>query len=285
MGWEVLCGYVSPIRSPNCLHIFNLFTEALHWVFDTLYKWNCSHYLDDFLFVFPPPTEISKVSAQFDKVLNEFRFSKAPEKDLNGSVVIHLSFEFESNLMQVRLPPNKEQRSLDSVLNLTSSTVTLSTLESTVGLLSHCCQVVPLGRPFLRNTFSQICRNLPNRHHPHRIRLNPASRQDLRWWLRSWSSITMIKVSRIPFDLAMDASGAKGIGGVHRRIVFSERIPSRHSTKKIDWKEMFAILHAFLLWHEDWKGGLVRAACDNSSVVDAINKHSIQGPAIVPLQW
>jgi hypothetical protein len=59
----------------------------------------------------------------------------------------------------------------------------------------------------------------------------------------------MIQLSRIPFDLATDASGAKEIGGVHRRIVFSERIPSQHKDKKIDWKEMFAILHAFLLWH------------------------------------
>src|SRR6266516_1107302 len=48
---------------------------------------------------------------------------------------------------------------------------------------------------------------------------------------------------------------------------------------------MFAILHAFLLWHEVWRGGKVRLACDNLSVVDAINKHSIKGPVIVPLQW
>ena len=47
---------------------------------------------------------------------------------------------------------------------------------------------------------------------------------------------------------------------------------------------MFAVLHAFLLWHETWRGGKVRLACDNSSVVDAINKHSIKGPAIVPPQ-
>src|SRR5437762_3388289 len=47
---------------------------------------------------------------------------------------------------------------------------------------------------------------------------------------------------------------------------------------------MFAVLHAFLLWHEVWRGGKVRLACDNSSVVDGINKHSIKGSAIVPLQ-
>src|SRR6266496_5722796 len=44
---------------------------------------------------------------------------------------------------------------------------------------------------------------------------------------------------------------------------------------------MFTVLHAFLLWHEVWRGGKVHLACDNLSVVDAINKHSV----IVPLQW
>ena len=55
-------------------------------------------------------------------------------------------------------------------------------------------------------------------------------------------------------------------------------------SKKIDWKEMFAVLHAFLLWHKLWCGGTVRFACDNSAVVDGINKHSIKGPAIIHLQ-
>ena len=94
----------------------------------------------------------------------------------------------------------------------------------------------------------------------------------------------MIQLSRISFDAATDASGAKSIDGIHKRMVFSERIPSRHKSNKIDWKEMFAILHAFMLWHEIWRGGLVRIACDNSSVIDALNKHSIKDPTIVPLQ-
>ena len=92
----------------------------------------------------------------------------------------------------------------------------------------------------------------------------------------------MIQLSRTFFDVAPDASGAKGMGGVHNRLVFSERIPSRHKSKKIDWKEMFAVLHAFLLWHEAWRGEKVRLACDNSGIVDAINKHSIKGVSQSP---
>jgi len=47
---------------------------------------------------------------------------------------------------------------------------------------------------------------------------------------------------------------------------------------------MFAVLHAFLLWHQLWRGGSVRLACDNAVVVDAINKRSIRGKTLRPLQ-
>lgn len=70
--------------------IFNLFAEALHWVFETLYEWNVTHYLDDFLFIFPPHSDISSGSAQFDEVLVEFSLMKASEKDSNGCLVVHL---------------------------------------------------------------------------------------------------------------------------------------------------------------------------------------------------
>ena len=267
--------------------IFNLFAEALHWVFETLFEWNCTHYLDDFLFVFPPGTDTIIPSLEFDSILAKFGLSKAVEKDSAGCVVIHLGFEFDSENMQVRLPADKKQRAINAVNTLlTSHSVSLADLKSTLGFLSHCCQVVPLGCPFLRNLFSLICGNRL-RSYIRKTRLSREARIDLKWWhrfLTSWSSIAMIQLSRVCFDTATDASGEKGIGGVYHRQVFSERIPSRHKSKKIDWKEMFAILHAFLRWHEEWKGGTVRLACDNSAVVDSLNKHSIKGPAIVPLQ-
>jgi hypothetical protein len=65
---------------------------------------------------------------------------------------------------------------------------------------------------------------------------------------------------------------------------FSERIPARHRRKHINWKEAFAILHAFVLWHKQWAGSRLRLACDNSVVVEALNKRSIRGETIRPLQ-
>ena len=267
--------------------IFNLFSEALHWVFETLEEWNVTHYLDDFLVVFPPGVDITPYSNQFDRILATFGLSKSAEKDSSGCVVIHLGFEFDSNKMEVRLPDNKKQRALDAVNSLiSSSSVSLTSLESTLGFLSHCCQVVPLGRPFLRNLFSLLCRYETKRRFTI-VHIPRAIKGDLHWWkafLMSWSSISIIQISRVNHDIATDASGLKGIGGVHKRHVFSERVPTRHKQKHIDWKEMFAILHAFLLWHQLWFHGTVRIACDNTAVVDAINKRSIKGATIRPLQ-
>ena len=73
--------------------IFNLFAEALHWIFETLEEWNVTHYLDDFLFVFPPDTDMTHRSAEFDRILVELGLSKAAEKDAD----VVLSFTLASN--------------------------------------------------------------------------------------------------------------------------------------------------------------------------------------------
>ena len=47
---------------------------------------------------------------------------------------------------------------------------------------------------------------------------------------------------------------------------------------------MYAVQHAFLLWHKHWEHGKVLLYGDNSAVVDGLNKKSIDGPTIHPLQ-
>jgi hypothetical protein len=171
-----------------------------------------------------------------------------------GPVVTHLGFEFDSMNMEVRLPRNKHLRALRAVEHLISTpSVSFAALEEVLGFLSHCCQVVPLGRPFLRQLFSLLERK-KTRFTFHRIRVTPTVKKDLRWWLyflSSWSSLSVIRLSRVNHDVATDASGLEGIGGVYNRCLFSDRIPSRHCAKHINWKEMFAILHAFVLSHKE----------------------------------
>ena len=263
--------------------IFNLFSEAIHWVLEQL-EWSVSHYLDDFFTVFPPGSDATGPARIFDEVLNSFGLSKAPEKDECGTIVTHLGFEFDSARMEVQLPPNKLKRAQQAVdFLLAHKSVSQSSLEEILGFLSHCCQVVPLGRPFLRQLFSLLRRKARYR----RSRLNSSARADLRWWqlfLSHWSSISLVQLSRRQFDVSTDASGLKGIGGLYDGRIFASRVPSHHQRKHINWKEMFAVLHALILWHKEWIHGSVDVACDNTAVVNGINNRSIRGPSIRPLR-
>ena len=106
--------------------------------FETLEGWNVTHYLDDFLFVFPPSTDVKEYSTEFDRILSEFGLAKVAEKD-SDSCVVHLGFEFDSIQMQVTLPLKQKQRAIDAVESLFSvPTVSLNALESALGFLSHC---------------------------------------------------------------------------------------------------------------------------------------------------
>ena len=76
---------------------------------------------------------------------------------MGGHTITHLSFEFDPMRTEVRLPPNKKLRaSTTTQALLEAKTVPTAALDETLGLLSHCSYVVPLGRPFLRNLFSLL---------------------------------------------------------------------------------------------------------------------------------
>jgi len=121
--------------------IFNLFSKALHWVFETLHGWNLTHYLDDFLFVFPPGMDISLHSNVFDRTITTMGLSKALEKDLDRHVFTHLSFQFDSVNIEVYLPVNEKLRALRGVEHIANaSSVPVASPEEVLGFLSHCCQ-------------------------------------------------------------------------------------------------------------------------------------------------
>src|SRR5436190_14032210 len=98
------------------------------------------------------------LSTEFDHILAKFDLSKTTKKNANDCIVIHLGFKFDSIKMQVSLPSNKKLRALDAINSLLSaSTISLQSLESTLGFLSHCCQIVSFEYPFLRQLFSLLC--------------------------------------------------------------------------------------------------------------------------------
>ena len=146
---------------------------------------------------------------------------------MDGHVVTHLGFEFNTIKMEVRLPFNKKLRALQvTQALLEANTVSVTSLNETLGFLSHCCQVVPLGRQFLRRSFSLLRRSQESYHG--RIHISKAVKHDLRWWVKflsAWSTVSMIQLSRINHDVATDASGPSR----HWRNIQSTTVCTTHS--------------------------------------------------------
>lgn len=262
--------------------IFNLFSEGLHWISNWVFGRDLVHYLDDFLFVNDPDPEF------FDTLTSYLGLSENVNKRKDGWVVDFTGIELDSNLMEARLPKDKHDRAIAGVQRLlTSGSVTHRTLENLLGFLSFCTKVIPLGRPFLRNLFNLLKRL--SHIHPHAIRrLSATAIRDLQWWmtlLPRWSGILIINPTRPQVIIHTDASGVKGIGGWwDQNHAFSTRLARCHRPKLIDWKEAYAVLFAFALWGECWKGHTVLVMCDNTVVVNAINSKSVRGESIDPLQ-
>ena len=265
--------------------IFNLFSEAIHWIMLTL-GWDLCHYIDDFLLVLPPSGDVEKAKNDFSRTCEAIGFTIEHKKDKDGTLVDFLGLEIDTMAMEARLPPDKHRRALQIVNEtLEKDSIPFYTLEKLLGFLSFCCAVLPLGRPFLRQIFNLLNRKT---HHLAHVRISSAARRDLCWWkilLNQWHGISVIRSpSRPVLKVYTDASGKKGIGGIWNDQAFSVHINRRHRTKHINWKEMFAIYFAITLWAKDWIGCRVILMCDNSAVVDAINKRSIRGETIAILQ-
>lgn len=271
--------------------IYNLFAEAIHWVLQHSFSWSISHYVDDFLGVFPPSTDLTSKSQTFDRICDDFSFPTEPNKDEMGTRVNHLGFEVDTVSMTATLSKNKRDRAINLLITLIGrKSISAKTLENLLGFLNHCCEVVPTGRPFLRHLFNALTKaNSANLSlNPYRYtRISRHAKRDALWWLfflRHWSCVSIIQIKRPLYEIWTDASGTKGIGGIFTDHLFSAHVPRRHRRKHINWKEMYAILYAFLLWHSHWENGELLVHCDNEAVVEAINKRSIRGPTISPLQ-
>jgi len=256
--------------------LFNLFAEALHWIFNYIYKQYLVHYLDDFLLI----NCINK--ALFSAVCTYLGLEEKTSKSMDGYVVDFLGIELDSDKLEARLPKDKQERAIKAVTKaLVSKSTSHKTLESLLGYLSFCARVVPLGRPFLRNLF-EFLRSLatsatPNLPHP----LPEGALSDLRWWktfLHEWNGIRLIRPCRPAYFVYTDAS-SKGIGGWFGSLAFSAALPRRHRTKHINWKEAYAILYALAKWGHSLSGSTVIFMCDNDAIVNAINNRTIHGEA------
>ena len=256
-------------------YIFNLFAEALHWIITRHIPMRLRHYLDDFLGIFPPSSLFTQVTAAMDWIMElgralGLRFQ--PEKTLSPVTCIeYLGLELDSIAMEARLPTPKLDILRDLLAEWSTRPVcTLLQLQELAGYLQFVSQVIPLSRAFMHHIFRFMTSFRTSRT---RRRVPSALRRDLDWWQNvasSWNGICLLAPKRAEAHIFTDASGTKGIGGIFGSRWFSSRLPRRLRDRDIQYKELFAVLHALLCWGPDLSGKHVIFHVDNQAVVQAL---------------
>ena len=147
-----------------------------------------------------------------------------------------------------------------------------------MGFLQFTSQVIPLSRSFLRHLFDFSSKfNSPFA----RCYITSSARADLRWWLvfsSTWNGVQLLSPSRPAVLVCTDASGRKGLGGIHANQWFASRAPRRYQNHDIQFKELYAIVQAVLRWGDTWGNHHVKFYCDNQAVVVGINSGTSHSP-------
>ena len=280
-----------PMGVSSSCAIFERFSSGLQFAAEThLNIQHIVHILDDFLFL--SSDEAASCQSDIDSFLRFCDYIGVPIKkektESARTVITFMGLELDSVAMEARLPADKLSKVRGKLLHLSRSrNVTLKELQSLLGLLNFCCQVVLPGRCFLRRLID-LTKNVtkPN----HRITLNKESRRDLQAWsifidqfngrslllARQWFTTHAL-------HLYTDASGSIGFGAIFRTHWTYGTWPESISAFHITFKELFPIVLSVEVW-----GPLLRNKCivlhtDNMAVVHVLNNQTSKNPDIMVL--
>lgn len=271
-----------PMGCRSSCAIFECFSNALQWIaVNKLGIRLMSHILDDFIFVGPAGSTITRKS--LDSFINLCSFSGIPIKHSktiypSTCVTVH-GIELDTVRMQARLPQDKLNKARQLVNDFRAKRrVTLKELQSLLGFLNFACKVVRPGRPFLRRLIN-LTKGVPFSHY--HVYLSTQSRADLDAWSRFLTSFNGISifpdVGTINSDflkMFTDAAGSTGFAGVFGSKWFAHAWPSGWENVHITTKEMFPIIIILELWGSCFANRKVLFFTDNAAVADIINKQT-----------
>lgn len=269
-------------------YIFNLFSEALHWILQHHLPAWIRHYLDDFLLIFKPstPTHIVRAAMLWFRGLVSFLGLNIQDAKTEGpsTKLEMLGIELDSIAMEARLPPSKVKFLHETLQEWTAkSHCTLRELQELTGYLHFCSAVIPHSRAFIRaleDFSSSFTSPFATR------RITRIAKRDLLWWStfsHSWNGIHLITPSRPTVHIYTDASGTKGIGGVFHSSWFSIPTPHRYKSRDIKFKELYAVIYAILCWGPQLARHHVVFHIDNTNAFSAIANLSIRSAPTMEL--
>ncbi len=169
------------------------------------------HYIDDFMTMGPQGSQ---------ECAENMRIMVRACNNVGMPVEMSMTFlglELDMQKLVIRLPQKKLEKLQGSLGNWRhKKSGKKRDLLSLIGLLSHACKAIRVGRSFLRRLIdlSATTKIL--------IRLNVAARSDLQWWWQfstTWNGVAMMtSVNRREpentISIVSDASGSWGYGAI-----------------------------------------------------------------------
>ena len=289
MQWkgEIFFDTRLPFGLRSAPKIFSAVADALQWAFQRNGVTWVAHYLDDFITMGTPGSQECHIN--LDRMLSVCRRLGVPVALAKCAgpawVLVFLGFELDTNLMVVRLPEEKLQRTLSMVREwMGKRACRKKELESLLGHLQHAATVVRPGRTFVRRLIELLS---TAQTRDRWIRLNASTRSDLTWWLlfmEGWNGVSMMpRLSMPAIPLETDASGTWGCGARWGPLWFQWKWDGLAPTWPISPKELLPILFAVAVWGVHWGGRLVECHCDNMAVVSVVNSGRSQDSTLMHL--
>ena len=205
-----------PFGLRSAPYLFNQFAEALQWILQNNYGFECLiHYLDDYLIITPANfSECHHLLTIFLSVCKLLGIPVAFDKvEGPATLIVFLGLELDSVKQQIRLPVDKLEAILKELGEWQQQDkATKCQLLSLIGKLSFAAKAVPAGRLFTRRLIKLSTKAKRLHHH---IRLNQEAKADILWWksfLPSWngtaSFVDTTLTAATDLDIFTDASGS-----------------------------------------------------------------------------
>lgn len=211
----------------------------------------------------------------------------------------YLGVEFDTIAMVMRVPPEKVAELQDIITSWSRKTTsTKKNLQQLLGKLFWVARCIRFSRGFMSRLLAQL-RSMHKLTDNKKMRLSEECKQDLKWWnryLRQFNGTELLYPAD-PMDLSLDQlletdavvncgdAHPFGGGSYYGEEYWSRQFPKWLQDPKIPihLKEFWVILVSAWLWGHKWRGHLVYIFCDNTAVVDVLDKERPKDPGMQEL--
>ena len=294
------CGFMFGLRHAG--YQGQRITDAVTWVHRRLgleteseEMFNSLNYSDD---IGGCEENIDRANAAFDSLavlLEDLGLTESKSKAHSPSTCMpYLGVEFDTVKMVMRVPPEKFAE-LQDILGTWSrkTTSTKKNLQQLLGKLFWVARCVRFSRGFMSRLLAQL-RAMHKLSENKKSPLSSDCRLDISWWsryMRQFNGTELIYPSD-PLDLDLDQlldtnaivncgdAQPMGAGSYCGDEYWSRQFPRWLQDAKIPihLKEFWTVIVSARLWGDTWRGHLVYIFCDNTAVVDVLDKENPRIP-------